>query len=353
MRKFLFWIVIVLIISACGGGDGQSQRYTAFDKIIDHSKPVAFGEDEDIYVFCGLENRNQLEPLLLQNLEREVQLVYPEKYFNIIFSDIKDVTGLSNYKNLLFLGSLDGGDPVSRYLKEALDANLQTRITQSGGDIIISKNRFTRDQLIIHVVALDKERLVTLAQTQANRIFSSFLMRYTQRLAYQTYQSKVIPASFFEPYPFSLQIPENYTLYSNDKDNRFLSFLYRARMQEREIPDKFLSVYYQAMESDQVDAAWLISERQRIGKIHFEGDSLNVQTMRTQPFEIAGYRGYRLTSAWINPGKMAGGALQCYAFWDADTKKAWLIDTMVYFPAGDKLPTLMELFMLASSFKTK
>lgn len=353
MKYIPLFILALFLLSACGGGSSKPQRYTAFDGIIDHSKPVALGENEDIYVFCGLENRAQLEPLLKASLEREVALVYNEKYFNLIFSDIKDIDGISRYRNLLLLGSLEGGDPVSRHIKQALSADLQNRVRQSGGDIFISKNRFTRDQLIVHLLGLDDARLRDLADSQANRLFSTFLERYTQRLAHQAYLGKVIPPSFFEPYPFSIKVPDTFRLYSNDKNNRFLSLLYRARMENREIPDKFVSVYYEDMDSDRVDETWLTEQRQRIGKLHFEGDSLNVQTLRTERFKFAGYDGFRLSGAWINPARMAGGAFQSYGFWDPKTKKAWLVDTMVFFPAGDKLPSLMELFMIASTFKAK
>lgn len=353
MKYITFMLLGLSLLTACGKGSESPARYTAFDGIIDHAKPVALGENEDIYVFCGIETRARLEPILKASLEREVALVYNEKYFNLLFADIKDVDGISRYKNLLFLGSLAGGDPVSRYLKDALSPDLQNRVSQSGGDLFISKNRFTRDQLIVHTVALDDERLVELAQSQANRLFSTYLERYTQRLAHQAYQAKVIPAGFFDPYPFSLKVPDTFQLYSNDRNNRFLSLLYRARMQNREIPDKFVSVYYEDMDGDKVDETWLTDQRKRIGKLHFEGDSLNVETLRTERFKFAGYDGYRLSGAWINPGRMAGGAFQSYGFWDAKAKKAWLVDTMVFFPAGDKLPTLMELFMIASSFKAK
>lgn len=353
MKYIPILIIALALLGGCGGGSGQSARYTAFDSIIDHSKHVALGEDDDVYVFCGIENRSHLEPLLKESIEREVALVYQEKYFNLIFADIKDMSGISRYKNLLIVGSLEGGDPVSRHIKETLSMDLQDRVSQSGGDIFISKNRFTRDQLIIHLVGLDDSRLKELASSQANRLFSAFLERYTQRLAHQAYLGKVIPASFFAPYPFSLKVPDTFQLFSNDRNNRFLSFLYRARMQNREIPDKFISVYYEDMDTDRVDETWLTTQRSRIGKTHFEGDSLNVETLHSERFKFAGRDGYRLSGAWINPGRMAGGAFQSYAFWDSKTKKAWLVDTMVFFPAGDKLPTLMELFMIASSFRTK
>lgn len=353
MKYLPLLCAILIILAGCHGGGAKSDRYTAFDSIIDNSKPIAFGEDEDIYVFCGLENRSILEPLIKSSLEREIHLVHPEKYFNLIFADIKDAENLTRYKNLLFLGSLEGSDPVSRYMQQAISKDLQNRTQQSGADILVSKNRFTRDQIIIHALALNDARLQELVQKQASRLFSLFLQRYTQRLALHAYQSKVIPSDFFKPYPFSLKVPNTYILYSNDKEGRFLSLLYRAKKENREIPDKFLSVYYEHMDENLVNEDWLTKERKRIGKTYFDGDSLNVETLVSEKFDFAGFDGFRLSGAWINPKRYVGGAFQSYGFYDAKTKKAWLIDTMVFFPAGNKLPSLMELFMIASSFKTK
>lgn len=355
MKHFTHIILILLamlLLLSCRQAADKPARYTAFDNIFDHSKSIAFGEDEDIYVFCGTEIRSQLEPVILATLEREVALVYNEKFFNVVFADIKEMDNLKRYKNLLFIGTIEEGDPVSRYLQKALDSKLQARIRQSTGEIFLNKNRFVKDQLIVQVIGLNNERLTDLFTLSANRIFGLFLERYTQRLAYQAYQTPVIDQDFFDLYPFSLKIPNNYQLYANDKNNRFLSLLYRARMRNGKFPDKFISVYYEPMEQNVLDEKWLIDTRTHIGKVQF-GDSLNVQTLRTESFKFAGYQGFRLSGAWINPEKFAGGAFQSYAFWDEKTKQAYLVDTMAFFPEGDKLPVLMELFMIASTLKVK
>ena len=345
-------LLAMLLLLSCRASQDAATRYTAFDDLLDHSKPIAFGEDEDIYVFCGQEVRAKLEPIILASLEREIALVYNEKYFRVIFSDIKEMDRLMRFKNLLFIGTIEEGDPVSRYLQKALDPKLQARIRQSTGEIFLNRNRFVKDQLIVQVIGLDNDRLTDLFTLSANRVFDLFLDRYTKRLAYQTYQTKVIEPDFFDLYPFSLKIPNNYQLYANDKNNRFLSFLYRARIPNSKHPDKFISVYYEPMEQNTLDEKWLLDTRKHIGKVQF-GDSLNVENLRTESFKYAGYQGFRLSGAWINLEKYAGGAFQSYAFWDEKTCQAYLVDTMTFFPEGDKLPVLMELFMIASTLKVK
>ncbi|MGI6199063.1 MAG: hypothetical protein ACOYIS_08080, partial [Candidatus Cloacimonadaceae bacterium] len=84
-------LLVMLLLLSCRSSHEDPTRYTAFENLFDHSKSIAFGEDEDIYVFCGQEVRTQLEPIILASLEREVALVYNEKFFNVIFSDIKEM----------------------------------------------------------------------------------------------------------------------------------------------------------------------------------------------------------------------------------------------------------------------
>ncbi|MDP3114982.1 MAG: DUF4837 family protein [Candidatus Cloacimonadaceae bacterium] len=350
---FLTMLALLLALSSCGRGDGDKGFYTKFNDLIDHSKPIAFGEDEDIYVFCGTQNWARLETLIRSSVEREVALVYNEKYFFITPADIKEIDQLSKYKNLLFIGSLEAGDPVSNHIRQSLSPDLIDRVKTSGGDLFITKNRFTRDQLILHLVAKDDGRLVDLANIQANKIFDTLLDRYRKRLAYHAYQIKVITEDFFQPYPFSLKIPENYSLYSNDPKNNFLSFIYRARLQNREIPDKYISVHWVEMETDKVDEAWLLQKRIEIGERHFDGDVLDPTKLRTEKFNFAGFEGFRLSGPWENRKHMIGGAFQSYAFWHPQSRKAYFVDNSVYFPAGNKLPILAELFMVSSSLKIK
>ncbi|MDZ4182768.1 MAG: DUF4837 family protein [Candidatus Cloacimonadaceae bacterium] len=349
----LTMLVLLLVLTSCGKGDGSKGLNTKFNDLIDHSKPIAFGEDDEIYVFCGQQNWAKLEDVIRASLEREVGLVYNEKYFFITHADIKEIDRLSKYKNLLFIGSVEAGDPVSNHIRESLSPELTARVQSSGGDLFVTKNRFSRDQLIMHLVAKDDARLMDLANIQSSRIFGAMLDRYSKRLAYHAYQTKLIPAEFFEPYPFTLSIPENYSLYSNDTKNNFLSFIYRARMQNREIPDKYISVHWEEMETDMVDEAWMLQKRVTIGERHFDGDVLDPAKLRTEKFSFAGFEGLRLTGPWENPKHMVGGAFQSYAFWHPQSKKAFFVDNSVYFPAGDKLSILVELFMISSSLKIK
>jgi len=353
MRKLTCLALLLLTILACTKSKSEPTRYTAFDDLIDHAKPLAMGDDRDVYIFCDPANWKALEPFIRSAIEREIQLVYPEKYFQIIMADIKDAQTLSKYKNLIYIGDLNSEAPVSKYAKSVVDKNFIARVNNSGGDLFTAKNHSSRDQLVMFLMGRDAVSLSKIGALQSDNIFGLLLHRFAQRQAYYAYQGKVIAASFFKPYPFALQIPDTYRLFSNDQDGRFLSFLYRAKMQDREIPDKYISVYHEPMPENKLDLEWLKTKRKELGQKYFEGDDFDAELVRQETFRFTDHDGFRLMGAWKNVKHAIGGAFQSFAFWDEATKTAYLIDNIVYFPAGDKLPILLELFMISSSLTLK
>ena len=52
MRKFMLFLLLLPILFACSKEGSKIERYTVYDKVIDHSKPLAMGDDRDVYVFC-------------------------------------------------------------------------------------------------------------------------------------------------------------------------------------------------------------------------------------------------------------------------------------------------------------
>ncbi len=352
-RIALFGIILIIALSGCKPSNRINTRYTEYDSIIDHAKPIAFGDDNVVHVFCGEASWKDLEPHIRNTIERDIFLVYNEKYFVVEYADIKEIGSLSKFKNLVFFGDLSSDDPVSKYMKQSLTTEFIQRVEQSGGDMFIAKNHWVRDQLVLYVLAENPQKLMEIAGLQSHQMFSILLQRYTERLAYQAYMTKVISPVFFESYPFSMKIPENYRLFSNDQVGRFLSFIYRARMQNREIPDKYISVYYEDMETNMVDAEWVISRRKMIGEKYFEGDEIEKSDLRIEKYRFAGFEGWRIIGPWKNMTHMIGGSFQAHGFWHEASKRAYLVDNSVFFPAGNKLPSMLELFMISSSIKIK
>lgn len=350
MRLYLA-LLLSIVIFGCNSTARNNTRFTEYDNLVDSGKQLSLGDDRDVYLFCDADNWKALKPFVQSSIEREVSLVYPEKYFNLILAEASEIERYSKHKNLVFIGDLESNGRISQHMRVSVAQDFISRVQQSGGDLFVAKNFASRDQITLYLMGSDPLKLSKIGAIQSDNLFSLLLKRFSDRLGYQTYQQKVIPASFFAAYPYSMQIPNNYSLYSNDREGNFMSLIYRAKMQDRSIPDKFISVYYEAMPENSLDLQWVIKKKQLLAQKYFEGDEFDVSLIRSYATKFAGFEAIKIIGAWKNPKHMIGGGFQCFAFWN--NGNAYLVDNIVYFPAGDKLPILTELSVISSTLKIK
>ncbi len=77
MRKYMIFLLLLLVLFACSKEGGKIDRYTIYDKVIDHSKPLAMGDDRDVYVFCDSLDWQGLKPFIGSAIEQQIIIVYP------------------------------------------------------------------------------------------------------------------------------------------------------------------------------------------------------------------------------------------------------------------------------------
>lgn len=349
----MIFTALLLQITACAKKDAKPDKYSFYETTVDSSKPIAWGNDRDIYVFCDESAWKSAQQMLKNSLEREIEIVSSEKYFNMIKADIKDIDQMIKYKNLLFLGDLKSKGAVSEHLRSSMQPRMKDRVKNSAGEMFVARNRWVKDQLVIYMVGDTQENMLKLNILQTNRLYTLFVNRLGERLAYQAYQTKLIPEDFFQPFPFTVKIPENYRLFSDDKKNRFLSFLYRMRSESRDFPDKYISIYYEDMESDSVKLDWVFAKRKELAYKYYDKDEFDPAKLRTERLSFGKYTAWRIMGAWQNRKHDIGGGFQSFAFFDNTQKRAYLIDNVVYYPTGDKLPELLELHKLSATFRIK
>jgi hypothetical protein len=51
-RIIILGLLVMPLLFGCGKSAQEKVRYTQFDEIIDHSKPLAIGVDRVVHVFC-------------------------------------------------------------------------------------------------------------------------------------------------------------------------------------------------------------------------------------------------------------------------------------------------------------
>lgn len=354
-KSLLILIAVLLVLGACQRKEGAASVYHRYDQLVELSKPLAFGDDRDVYLFAGKENQARIGEILSASITRKVQLTAPEQYFYLLPTEGTKIKDFRTYKNLIYCGTMNGVDEVSNYLRGNLDKKLLQRVQTSGAELFVQKNITVRDQLLFFLLAKDAATLEQLATQRAGQVFDLLLERLGARLAYQAYTSAVIDNKLFAQLPYTIQIPQLYEIFSNDQENSFLSFVYKPRLPNRELPDKYISVHYEGMLQNLVTQDWLLAKRQELADQHFPGDKYLEEKVSVDSVRFAGHDALRLRGAWINKemGGGVGGAFQTFAFWNAATQTVYVVDNIVYYPAGDKLPILLELGMLSESIAMK
>jgi len=354
MKHFaILTLALLLFISTCSKKDVQALRFTKYDNIFDFSKPIAHGENKVIQVLVGRENLRRNSEMILASFESEIKLSHPEKVFEVRFCCLSALETVSKYRNIVICGDLESGDSVSVWLKQSLDKDLLDKVKTSGAELFSLQNYWVRDQSVLFFVAQNPARLSELLTLQAKNAFNILVARYRDRLGYLTYQLKLIDQSVLKDLPFSLKIPENFQVFTQDKTGRYISLISRSRVPDREKPDKYISVYYEDMPENRIEERWLIEKRGFIGEKYFDGDILIDDEAVFDETTLGKYKVLKMTARWENRKHLIGGALISYALWNEQHKRAYLVDTSVFFPAGDKLPVLLELGVLAETFELK
>lgn len=347
-------ILLLLALAGCEKESADSGYYQKYDNLLDGSKTAAFGEDNDVYLFAAGPNLAATQKTLESSLAREVTLVVEEQYFYPQFKEAASLKDFRSYKNIIYSGTLDGRDEVSQHITKTLAPQLVEAARASGAELFVINNYYARDQIILFLLAKDPTALKKLAEERSDQIFNYILERYQQRLAFTAYKNEVIEAKFFADRPFSIKVPNIFRLWKDEKAGRFLSFIFQPSKPSRQIADKYISVYYESMPENKISAQWIYNTRQDLGKKFMGGDQIYQDRYQTEPAKIAGFDGLRMTGHWINPDQGGfGGAFQTWAFWHEPSKTAYLVDNIVLFPDGAKLPALLELGMLSQSLELK
>jgi hypothetical protein len=348
-------VALLIAFAACNKDKTEANVYSRYDNLIDRTKPVAYGQDNDIYIFAEGENLKATADLLDASLGRQIRLTAEENYFYTISKKAADLNEFKTYKNIIYCGTLDSKDPVSAYILRSLAPNLVEAVRKSGSELFVINNQYVRDQIILFLLAKDTVALKQLTADRSDQIFDYFLDKYQQRLAFQIYQNQVVDNNFFENRPFNIKIPVNFRLFKDDKSGHFLSFIFQPVKPNRQTPDKYISVYYESMPENGVTTDWMYKTRQQLGKKYLNGDEIYEDRYVSEPVQIAGFEGLRMYGHWVNRdlGGGVGGAFQSFAFWHAPSKTAYFIDNIVFFPDGSKLPYLLELGMISQSISVK
>jgi hypothetical protein len=359
MKRFIISLMILsLLMLSCGkkadkNGKVNGKKTVEDENYIDPSKPMSWGQEQVIYVFAEKKNWTDLEPYLKYSLERYYYTVKNEKLFEIRFGDVTKLDQYYKYKNLMFICDMSSDGPVSKYVKEMMSPVMTDHVNKYYSGLFAKHNLWANEQFVVFMIANNHDNLVKYTKQNLNELFYHYKKKMVSRSEQKLKKVKKVSYKEFRDYPFTLEIPASYLLYKRYPEKNFISYMWRSREDQRQNPDKYISVYYEKSDKNIVNKEWLEKNRKKIAWDYYEQDIMKKDDVQFARYRFIDRVTYYMSGRWQNEKYYIGGTFQAMAFYDEKTKTAYLIDTSVYFPFGDKLKYLIELESIAKTFKTK
>jgi len=159
MRKILYLKIVLILL------------FTAIILITACFQPRSpLGSDHEIRVVADSTIWQQAEPILRDIFEKEEYVPQPEKVFKIIRADLNNY---KQFKNILFLSTLDSNDPISTDINSRLSEDARSKV-ESGNIMFVRKDEWASYQVIMFLIGQDLTTLLNKIDKQRSDIFFQF-----------------------------------------------------------------------------------------------------------------------------------------------------------------------------------
>ncbi|MDP8232894.1 MAG: DUF4837 family protein [Candidatus Zophobacter franzmannii] len=353
MRKLIPLVLIsILLLSITACNKTEKEVINNFSQTISN-KPMSWGKDHVIYIFADQEMWQEVEVDVKANLQRVFETTNEETLFDIKLADVNKIDDYYKFRNLLFLADITDNEPVAKYVTEQLQGDLIDQANKDGYAFLYKENLWARDQVVCFLLANSSEQMKSLHINLKDVLFDKYSDALKNRISNRISSKVTKDEKIFSTLPYIIDIPKQFTVFRDEKEQNILSFLYRHYKQQGDKPDKYVTVYYEKSDKNPINEQWLIKTRGKIGWDIYDNDEIKADQVKIEPFAWKNRKGTKLHGRWSNYKHYVGGAFQSFAFYDEKTKTAYLIDNSIFFPAGDKLYYLMELEAISKSIQIK
>ena len=340
------------------GCSDTEKDYMPVANFTDISKPVSYGNHQDIYVFSNQTLDENTLNIMKQQFGYPTEGAQKERTFQLIWKSFSDFEELKKAKNIMFVCNMDIPSSFTAFISSKIPQDKLDSVLQGASSILTYQNEWSDDQLVTFILSNNENSLDNIIVSRIANLYLDYEKRFLQRMTRRVYYRGTLKDNFFADYNYNVTLPSTFQIYKEIKEENMISFIYRYKKKATVLPDKYLTVYQENMDKDEVTESWFRKTRSKIGDTVLDGDEIDWLRTRLMPktfttWNNEKYLGYVLEGAWENTRTNMGGSFKSYAFFDDQTNAAYFIDTAVYYPAGTKIPYITELEGIAKSFNTK
>jgi len=329
-KSMVIFLVIIIYYGACSYKDNS------------------YGDFEHVIVFADSMIYKNIRPELEQIFDQFVYTPMSEKSFYLELKPLDLLDNYKQYRNLVFIGVLDGEDPVSQYLDKSLAPEVQQALKEGRVFQIFQEDLFAKEQITLILAATDlmtlKQNLLAF-QDNIYQHMEEYYFERLERLMFFRGEKTELGDYIATKYGWKIRIQHDYHLAKESDDG---NFIWLRRLD----PDRSLFVYrFKSTGLNREDSDWLIDKRDSLGTVYFESDSISKEDTYMVHTEFCGLPAIKLIGIWQNHTLFIGGPFRTYAFFDPEQEYIYMVDILVTAPNKRKKPYLDQLEVMANSFR--
>jgi len=305
---------------------------------------LAVGPAGDVTIFSELPEESPELAILRDTLEQQVVVIKPEPAFKVELARPEGFKLRRNWRNLVFLGSLDSDPWIAAKAEELLGPERFRRAVEGERNLFFFRDTWALGQLVMLLVAPDRESLAKVVKDNAERIYEALetaTIENTKRIMIKKGVQRDTAEYLERNYGWSLLVPEYFEV-TEDKGARIV--LFRA-----EEPSRMIFVHWEEHPGGNLSPEECLSARGRIAWSIYDGDYIAKDMTHTKETTFAGRKAIKIVGLWQNDKYNNGGPFRTYCF--LDKGDLYLVDLVVFAPAFDKLPYLRQLEAIARTFE--
>lgn len=316
-------------------------------------KSEAVGSNHEVVVVVSSSTWDHVEDVVRSIFGQKIYTPQEEMIFTLRVVQPDEFDFYKKFRNVLILAPLNDQDEGGVLINSLVSGEVKAQIHSGEAYMFLKRDVWGRGQTIMILSGPDESSLVDHLLENGEEIFrvqESALNEKVEAWLYEKAEQTKLREKLYQTYGWSIRVPREYYLDQERPEDRFI-FLRRT------VPDRWLFVYWEEVEGpESLTEEWCLTRRAQIGTTFYRGDSVVEEYMQIDRVMFLDWDALCVKGLWQNrsaqAGYAAGGPFRSYCFYDAKTKRLYMVDIAVFAPGMSKEPYLRQLDIMAHTFRT-
>ncbi len=266
----------------------------------------------------------------------------------------------------MFVSTLDDKSDIGLYILNMLDPASKELVEKDSAYIFIKNDLWSKGQIVLILIAKDKETLLKHLRKDRNEIYiyfrDEFFKREINAIISEGHNKKDIERYLLEKYNWKIFVQHDYYIAKDSAQEKFV-WLRRRTPEDME---RFIFVHWIDSVYDPYkffNQVWIANKRNEITKKFYRttrddawvviaDDPESIKYLYFFPVNFNGRYAIRVQGLWRFNDFTGGGPFISYVFYDSTQKRIYFLDGSIFAPRYEKKKLIIQIDAILHTFKT-